>query len=122
MVQTYISHIYSTCNNVMSCFCFQCLCTYCISHFSLSPLTHLHLCSHTDSGKTLTFFNYNYKGDFQTVTFEGNEIKKIFHGSFHKVSLFFSGKNFSVVNFLTLFFIFVIGNILFHIILLGRDF
>lgn len=41
----------------------------------------------TDSGKTLTFFNNDYKGEFQTVTFEGNEIKKIFHGSFHKVSL-----------------------------------
>lgn len=41
----------------------------------------------TDSGKTLTFFNHDYKGDFQTVTFEDPEIKKIFHGSFHKVSL-----------------------------------
>ncbi|XP_044215534.1 collagen alpha-1(XIV) chain isoform X1 [Thunnus albacares] len=38
-----------------------------------------------NSGKTLTFFNYDYKGDFQTVTFEGTEIKKIFHGSFHKL-------------------------------------
>ncbi|XP_061572452.1 collagen alpha-1(XIV) chain [Cololabis saira] len=38
-----------------------------------------------NSGKTLTFFNYDYKGDFQTVTFEGLEIKKIFHGSFHKL-------------------------------------
>ncbi|KAF3691727.1 Collagen alpha-1(XIV) chain Undulin Precursor [Channa argus] len=38
-----------------------------------------------NSGKTLTFFYYDYKGDFQTVTFEGREIKKIFHGSFHKL-------------------------------------
>ncbi|KAM9852256.1 collagen alpha-1(XIV) chain [Aulostomus maculatus] len=38
-----------------------------------------------NSGKTLTFFNYDYKGDFQTVTFEGTEIRKIFHGSFHKL-------------------------------------
>ncbi|MEQ2159067.1 hypothetical protein GOODEAATRI_018759 [Goodea atripinnis] len=37
------------------------------------------------SGKTLTFFNHDYAGDFQTVTFEGPEIKKVFHGSFHKV-------------------------------------
>lgn len=39
----------------------------------------------TDGGKTLTFFNNDYKGDFQTVTFEGPEIKKLFFGSFHKV-------------------------------------
>ncbi|XP_023683819.1 collagen alpha-1(XIV) chain-like isoform X2 [Paramormyrops kingsleyae] len=38
-----------------------------------------------NGGKTLTFFNYDYKGDFQTVTFEGPEIRKIFHGSFHKL-------------------------------------
>ncbi|KAM4735746.1 collagen alpha-1(XIV) chain [Anableps anableps] len=37
------------------------------------------------SGKTLTFFNHDYRGDFQTVTFEGPEIKKVFHGSFHKL-------------------------------------
>ncbi|CAL8337022.1 unnamed protein product, partial [Gadus morhua 'NCC'] len=37
-----------------------------------------------NSEKTLTFFNYDYKGDFQTVTFEGPEIRKLFHGSFHK--------------------------------------
>lgn len=42
-----------------------------------------HTC--TDGGKTLTFFNYDYKGEFQTVTFEGPDIKKIFYGSFHKV-------------------------------------
>ena len=41
----------------------------------------------TDSGKTLTFFNHNFRGEFQTVTFEGNEIRKLFHGSFHKVSM-----------------------------------
>ncbi|KAM6973005.1 collagen alpha-1(XIV) chain [Aplochiton taeniatus] len=38
-----------------------------------------------NSGKTLTFFNTDYKGDFQTVTFEGPEIKKLFYGSFHKL-------------------------------------
>lgn len=41
----------------------------------------------TDSGKTLTFFNHDFKGEFQTVTFEGNEIQKLFHGSFHKVNM-----------------------------------
>ncbi|CAB1321329.1 unnamed protein product, partial [Coregonus sp. 'balchen'] len=29
-----------------------------------------------NGGKTLTFLNHDYKGDFQTVTFEGPDIKK----------------------------------------------
>ena len=40
----------------------------------------------SDGGKTLTFFNHDYKGDFQTVTFDEPDIKKMFYGSFHKVS------------------------------------
>ncbi|CDQ57389.1 unnamed protein product [Oncorhynchus mykiss] len=40
-----------------------------------------------NSGKTLTFFNHDYKGQFQTVTFEGPEIKKLFYGSFHKLHM-----------------------------------
>ncbi|XP_073787351.1 collagen alpha-1(XIV) chain isoform X2 [Danio rerio] len=39
------------------------------------------------AGKTLTFFNTDYKGDFQTVTFEGAEIQKLFYGSFHKLHI-----------------------------------
>uniref|UniRef100_A0A3Q2Z6X3 Collagen, type XIV, alpha 1b n=1 Tax=Hippocampus comes TaxID=109280 RepID=A0A3Q2Z6X3_HIPCM len=39
-----------------------------------------------NGGKTLTFFNNDYRGHFQTVTFEGPHVKKLFHGSFHKVS------------------------------------
>ncbi|KAJ8291054.1 hypothetical protein GJAV_G00020860 [Gymnothorax javanicus] len=50
-----------------------------------------------NSGKTLTFFNYDYKGDFQTVTFEGQEIKKIFHGSFHKLHVAISKRSARVV-------------------------
>ncbi|XP_069549336.1 collagen alpha-1(XIV) chain [Brachyistius frenatus] len=50
-----------------------------------------------NSGKTLTFFNYNYKGDFQTVTFEGTEFKKIFHGSFHKLHVTISKTSVKVV-------------------------
>ncbi|XP_028841671.1 collagen alpha-1(XIV) chain isoform X2 [Denticeps clupeoides] len=38
-----------------------------------------------NGGKTLTFFNHDYKGDFQTVTFDGPDIKKMFYGSFHKL-------------------------------------
>ncbi|XP_060771295.1 collagen alpha-1(XIV) chain isoform X2 [Neoarius graeffei] len=40
-----------------------------------------------NAGKTLTFFNNDYKGNFQTVTFEGPEIKKLFYGSFHKLHI-----------------------------------
>ncbi|EPQ20003.1 Collagen alpha-1(XIV) chain [Myotis brandtii] len=40
-----------------------------------------------NGGKTLTYFNYDYSGDFQTITFEGPEIRKIFHGSFHKLHI-----------------------------------
>ncbi|KAM8871162.1 collagen alpha-1(XIV) chain isoform 2-T3 [Spinachia spinachia] len=50
-----------------------------------------------NSGKTLTFFNHDYKGDFQTVTFEGTEIKKIFHGSFHKLHVTISKTSVKVV-------------------------
>uniref|UniRef100_A0A3B5MBE3 Uncharacterized protein n=1 Tax=Xiphophorus couchianus TaxID=32473 RepID=A0A3B5MBE3_9TELE len=49
------------------------------------------------SGKTLTFFNHDYRGDFQTVTFEGPEIKKVFHGSFHKLHVTISKTSVKVV-------------------------
>uniref|UniRef100_A0A3Q2G2Y4 Collagen type XIV alpha 1 chain n=1 Tax=Cyprinodon variegatus TaxID=28743 RepID=A0A3Q2G2Y4_CYPVA len=49
------------------------------------------------SGKTLTFFNHDYRGDFQTVTFEGPDIKKIFHGSFHKLHVTVSKTSVKVV-------------------------
>uniref|UniRef100_A0A8C4N009 Collagen alpha-1(XIV) chain n=1 Tax=Equus asinus asinus TaxID=83772 RepID=A0A8C4N009_EQUAS len=40
-----------------------------------------------NGGKTLTYFNYDYSGDFQTATFEGPEVRKIFYGSFHKLHI-----------------------------------
>ncbi|XP_035987117.1 collagen alpha-1(XIV) chain isoform X1 [Fundulus heteroclitus] len=49
------------------------------------------------SGKTLTFFNHDYRGDFQTVTFEGPEITKVFHGSFHKLHVTISKTSVKVV-------------------------
>ncbi|KAK1332010.1 hypothetical protein QTO34_007687 [Cnephaeus nilssonii] len=51
------------------------------------PLVHKDGIDLADGGKTLTYFNYDYSGDFQTITFEGPEIRKIFHGSFHKFQL-----------------------------------
>ncbi|XP_053303267.1 collagen alpha-1(XIV) chain [Pleuronectes platessa] len=50
-----------------------------------------------NGGKTLTFFNHDYKGDFQTVTFEGTEIKKLFYGSFHKLHIAISKTSARVV-------------------------
>ncbi|KAK7825600.1 hypothetical protein U0070_016240 [Myodes glareolus] len=43
-----------------------------------------------NGGKTLTYFNYDYTGDFQTVTFEGPDIRKMFYGSFHKLHVVIS--------------------------------
>ncbi|KAF2978361.1 hypothetical protein EK904_004393, partial [Melospiza melodia maxima] len=37
------------------------------------------------SKKSLTYFNHDYKGDLQEVSFDEQEVKKIFYGSFHKV-------------------------------------
>uniref|UniRef100_A0A3Q3X0M3 VWFA domain-containing protein n=1 Tax=Mola mola TaxID=94237 RepID=A0A3Q3X0M3_MOLML len=50
-----------------------------------------------NGGKTLTFFNNDYKGDFQTVTFEGPEIQKLFYGSFHKLHIAISKTSATVV-------------------------
>ncbi|XP_069566385.1 collagen alpha-1(XIV) chain-like isoform X1 [Brachyistius frenatus] len=50
-----------------------------------------------NGGKTLTFFNNDYKGEFQTVTFEGTEIKKLFYGSFHKLHIAISKTSARVV-------------------------
>ncbi|KAM8966281.1 collagen alpha-1(XIV) chain isoform 2-T2 [Pelodytes ibericus] len=43
-----------------------------------------------NGGKTLTYFNYDYNSQFQTITFDGPEIRKIFYGSFHKLHLVIS--------------------------------
>ncbi|XP_063307174.1 collagen alpha-1(XIV) chain isoform X2 [Pelobates fuscus] len=40
-----------------------------------------------NSGKTLTYFNYDLNAQFQTITFDGPEIRKIFYGSFHKIHI-----------------------------------
>uniref|UniRef100_A0A667XN69 Collagen type XIV alpha 1 chain n=1 Tax=Myripristis murdjan TaxID=586833 RepID=A0A667XN69_9TELE len=50
-----------------------------------------------NGGKTLTFFNSDYRGDFQTVTFEGADIKKLFYGSFHKLHIAISKTSARVV-------------------------
>ncbi|KFV66422.1 Collagen alpha-1(XII) chain, partial [Dryobates pubescens] len=37
------------------------------------------------ANKVLSFFNKDTRGEVQTVTFDNDEVKKIFYGSFHKV-------------------------------------
>lgn len=44
------------------------------------------------SKKSLTYFNHDYKADLQEVSFDQQEVKKIFYGSFHKV-LIKKGRN-----------------------------
>lgn len=39
----------------------------------------------TASSKTLSFFNKDIRGEVQTVTFDTDEVKTLFYGSFHKV-------------------------------------
>ncbi|XP_068179724.1 collagen alpha-1(XIV) chain-like [Antennarius striatus] len=47
--------------------------------------------------KTLSFSNYDDSGDFQTVTFDGKEIEKLFYGSFHKLHVVVSRTSVKVV-------------------------
>lgn len=37
------------------------------------------------ASKVLSFFNKDTRGEVQTVTFDNDDVKKIFYGSFHKV-------------------------------------
>uniref|UniRef100_A0A8D0HQC1 Collagen type XII alpha 1 chain n=1 Tax=Sphenodon punctatus TaxID=8508 RepID=A0A8D0HQC1_SPHPU len=39
------------------------------------------------SSKVLSFFNKDTRGEVQTVTFDDNEVNKLFYGSFHKVHI-----------------------------------
>lgn len=39
----------------------------------------------TASRKTVSFYNKDERGEIQRVVFDGEQVKRIFHGSFHKV-------------------------------------
>uniref|UniRef100_W5KMB3 Collagen type XII alpha 1 chain n=1 Tax=Astyanax mexicanus TaxID=7994 RepID=W5KMB3_ASTMX len=45
------------------------------------------------SSRTITFYNKDTRGEIQKVTFDNNHVKKIFHGSFHKLHISISPKN-----------------------------
>lgn len=37
------------------------------------------------SSQTVSFYNQDERGSIQRVTFDSEQVKRIFHGSFHKV-------------------------------------
>ncbi|XP_075427606.1 collagen alpha-1(XX) chain isoform X3 [Ascaphus truei] len=43
--------------------------------------------------KSLTYFNHDHEGSLQEVSFDQQEVKKIFYGSFHKVQVSVSGES-----------------------------
>ncbi|NWU54113.1 COCA1 protein, partial [Dromas ardeola] len=45
------------------------------------------------ASKVLSFFNKDTRGEVQTVTFDNDEVKKIFYGSFHKVHVVVTSSN-----------------------------
>ncbi|XP_067844647.1 collagen alpha-1(XII) chain [Heptranchias perlo] len=42
------------------------------------------------NSKTLSYFNKGEKGESQTITFDNEDVKKLFYGSFHKVHILIS--------------------------------
>ncbi|KFO79022.1 Collagen alpha-1(XII) chain, partial [Cuculus canorus] len=45
------------------------------------------------ASKVLSFFNKDTRGEVQTVTFDNEEVKKLFYGSFHKVHIVVTSSN-----------------------------
>ncbi|KAF4084089.1 hypothetical protein AMELA_G00124740 [Ameiurus melas] len=45
------------------------------------------------SSKVITFYNKDTRGELQKVTFDNEKVKRIFHGSFHKLHMTISPKN-----------------------------
>ncbi|KAK6490157.1 collagen alpha-1(XII) chain-like isoform X1 [Huso huso] len=39
------------------------------------------------SSKTISFYNKDTRGEIQKVTFDNDDVKKVFHGSFHKIHI-----------------------------------
>lgn len=50
---------------------------------SVRVVKSLLLC--TASRKTVSFYNKDERGEIQRAVFDGDQVKRIFHGSFHKV-------------------------------------
>lgn len=61
----------------LTCWC----CTY-RSMGSHSQVVHPVISA---SSKTLTFYNKDTRGEIQRASFNEEQVKRVFHGSFHKV-------------------------------------
>lgn len=46
------------------------------------------------SSRTISFYNKDTRGEMQKVSFDNDHVKKVFHGSFHKVELEFKYRAF----------------------------
>lgn len=62
----------------------SCLCLACLSIITKSQVLIQTLLL-SASSKTITFYNRDTRGEIQKATFNQEEVKRIFHGSFHKV-------------------------------------
>lgn len=51
-----------------------------------SDVNVLSLSLSSASSQTVSFFNKDERGELQKVIFDTDQVKKIFHGSFHKVN------------------------------------
>lgn len=49
------------------------------------------------SSKVITFYNKDTRGELQKVTFDNEKVKRIFHGSFHKVDAILSSDCLTVI-------------------------
>ncbi|KAL2081858.1 hypothetical protein ACEWY4_021676 [Coilia grayii] len=45
------------------------------------------------SSQTVSFYNKDTRGEIQRATFDNNQVKRIFHGSFHKLHILVSSKS-----------------------------
>lgn len=62
---------------LMCCGCY-CGCYHTVRDLSRTPVI-------SASSKTLTFYNKDTRGEIQRASFNEEQVKRIFHGSFHKV-------------------------------------
>lgn len=76
----HIIHLGSSSKRTLpSCLCLACLSTITKSQVLIQTLLL------SASSKTITFYNKDTRGEIQKATFNQEQVKRVFHGSFHKV-------------------------------------
>lgn len=55
-------------------------------HCNILPGIHQRSSPFSASSKTLTFYNKDTRGEIQRAVFNEEQVKRVFHGSFHKVN------------------------------------